>query len=330
MPKGILERLADGVVLGDGGYLLELEKRGYVRAGPFTPEAVLEHPSALIELHREFLNAGAEVLQALTFYASEDKLATAGLAGKGDDINRQAVRLARQVANEGDALVAGNLCLTWAYDPTDPSSPARTRKLLERQVQVQMEEGVDFFIGETFVWLGEALIALQVAQESGLPAMITMGFETVPVAREGDSPAECARKLEAAGAEIVGINCLRNPEYTLPLMVEVRNAVACYTACQPVAYRTPAEQPNFTALPEFPTGLTPLQLSRQAFGDFALKARDLGINYIGSCCGSVAEHVREMARVLGKLPEDTRQWRVDYGKPMSAYEIHRHGLESKA
>src|ERR1700687_880164 len=104
MPKGILERLAEGVVLGDGGYLLELEKRGYVRAGPFTPEAVLEHPSALIELHREFLNAGAEVLLALTVYASEDKLATAGLAGKGDEINRQAVRLARQVANEGDAL----------------------------------------------------------------------------------------------------------------------------------------------------------------------------------------------------------------------------------
>jgi betaine-homocysteine S-methyltransferase len=317
-------------VLGDGGYLLELEKRGYVRAGPFTPEAVLEHPGALLELHREFLNAGAEVLQALTFYASEDKLATAGLAGKGDDINRQAVRLARQVANEGDALVAGNLCLTWAYDPTDPASPARTRELLERQVRVQLEEGVDFFIGETFVWLGEALIALKVAQESGLPSMITMGFETVPVSREGDSPAECARKLEAAGADIVGINCLRNPENTLPLMAEVRQAVTCFTACQPVAYRTPKEQPNFTALSEFPTGLTPLQLSRHDFADFAIKARDLGVNYIGSCCGSVAEHVREMARVLGKLPEDTRTWHVDYGKPMSAYEIHKHGLESNA
>src|SRR5467141_2749016 len=70
---GILERLAKGVVLGDGGYLLELEKRGYVQAGPFTPEVVLEHPSAVKELHQEFLDAGAEVLQSLAFYASKER-----------------------------------------------------------------------------------------------------------------------------------------------------------------------------------------------------------------------------------------------------------------
>src|SRR5438067_2957327 len=139
MPRSILERLAAGVVLGDGGYMLELEKRGYVRAGPFTPEAVLEHPDALVELHREFLHAGAEVLQALTFYASEEKLATVGLAGKVDEINRQAIRIARRVASEGDALAAGNLTLTWVYDPADPSSPRRARALLERQVAVQRE-----------------------------------------------------------------------------------------------------------------------------------------------------------------------------------------------
>ena len=65
--KGILERLAEGPVLGDGGYLLELEKRGWVRAGPFTPEVVLQRPDAVRELHSEFRAAGAEVLQALTF-----------------------------------------------------------------------------------------------------------------------------------------------------------------------------------------------------------------------------------------------------------------------
>src|SRR5262249_45161859 len=69
--KNILERLAEGPVLGDGGYLLELEKRGYVQAGPFAPEVSLTNPEALFELHREFLRAGAEVLQTLTFYASE-------------------------------------------------------------------------------------------------------------------------------------------------------------------------------------------------------------------------------------------------------------------
>jgi betaine-homocysteine S-methyltransferase len=82
--KGILERLKEGPVLGDGGYLLELEKRGWVRAGPFTPEVVLTHPEALRELHVEFREAGSEVLQALTFYASRDKLATVGLENRID------------------------------------------------------------------------------------------------------------------------------------------------------------------------------------------------------------------------------------------------------
>src|SRR5215210_5260651 len=88
--RGILERLAAGPVVGDGGYLLELEKRGYVQAGPFTPEVSITHPEALLQLHREFLLAGADVLQALTFYASEEKLATVGLGDKVDEINKAA------------------------------------------------------------------------------------------------------------------------------------------------------------------------------------------------------------------------------------------------
>ena len=76
MAKGILERLREGVVLGDGGYVLELEKRGYVLAGPFTPEATVEHPDAVLELHREFVDAGSEVIQALAFYGDREKLAT--------------------------------------------------------------------------------------------------------------------------------------------------------------------------------------------------------------------------------------------------------------
>jgi methionine synthase I (cobalamin-dependent) len=93
--KGILERLSEGVVLGDGGYLLELEKRGRVRAGPFTPEVALNNPESLLELHREFRDAGAEVLQALTFYASRDKLATVGMGERVEELNRAAVRIAK-------------------------------------------------------------------------------------------------------------------------------------------------------------------------------------------------------------------------------------------
>lgn len=322
MTETILERLARGPVLGDGGYLLELEKRGYVQAGPFTPEVSLTHPEALAELHREFLLAGAEVLQTLTFYASGDKLATVGLAGKVEEINRAAVRIARRVAAEGDALVAGNLSLTWAYDPADPESADRVRRLFDRQLEPMIEEGVDFIIAETFSWLGEALLATERIRAAGLTAMVTMSYENEPKCYEGHGPGECARRLADAGADIVGVNCLRNPGNTLPLMREVREAVSGLVACQPVAYRTPSHQHDFTALEEFPLGLDPLQLSRTEMASYATAAHEMGIDYIGSCCGSVACHVKAMAVVLGKLSGDEREWRSRTGKPMSAFEYY--------
>src|SRR2546422_10119932 len=121
MKKGILQKLKEGPVLGDGGYLLELEKRGWVRAGPFTPEVALPPPEALRQLHTEFREAGAEVLQALTFYASRDKLATVGLENRLQDVNRAAVRIAKEAAGNR-CLVAGNLSLTWMYEQGSPSS----------------------------------------------------------------------------------------------------------------------------------------------------------------------------------------------------------------
>jgi betaine-homocysteine S-methyltransferase len=328
LPKGLLERLADGPVLGDGGYLLELEKRGYVQAGPFTPEVVIEHPEALAELHREFLRAGAEVLQTMTFYASDDKLATVGLEGTVDDINRTAVGVARQVASEGDALVAGNLSLTWAYDPEDPASPEHVRALFDRQLQDQVDAGPpDFWIGETFSYLGEAQLFVERAKRTGLPVMVTMSFETLPAkAYEGDAPGEAAKKLADAGADVVGVNCLNGPAQQLPIAVEMVQAVggAVPVASQPVAYRTSEEQPDFTAGSAFPYALTPITLARGEMARFAEEARQAGVRYIGSCCGSVAEHVRAMAKSLGKLPEREREWRSSSGRAMSAYEYHSH------
>jgi betaine-homocysteine S-methyltransferase len=328
MPKGILERLSEGPVLGDGGYLLELEKRGYVQAGPFTPEVVIEHPEALAQLHREFLRAGAEVLQTMTFYASDDKLATVGLEGTVDEINRSAVRIAREVAAEGDALVAGNLSLTWAYDPADAGSADHVRGLFDRQLQDQLDAGPpDFWIGETFSYLGEALLFVERARATGLPTMITMSFETLPArVYEGDAPGEAAKKLADAGADVVGVNCLNGPTQQLPIAREMVAALggAVPVASQPVAYATTEAAPDFTSTPDFPYSLTPMTLARGDLAAFAAAARDAGVRYIGSCCGSVAEHVRAMAKVLGKLPERERAWRSASGKAMSAYEYYAH------
>jgi betaine-homocysteine S-methyltransferase len=104
----------------------------------------------------------------------------------------------------------------------------------------------------------------------------------------------------------------------------MRKAVSGYLACQPVAYRTPIEKPDFTSLPEFPYALDPLQLTRKEMADYAVQAREMGINFIGACCGTVAMHIREMARVLNKIPEDSRIWKKGGEKPMSAYEYYDH------
>ena len=326
MAKGILERLAEGTVLGDGGYLLELEKRGYVQAGPFTPEVAIQHPDALEQLHREFLRAGAEFLTTMTFYASDDKLATVGLKDKVDEINRNAVLVAREVAREGDALVAGDLSLTWAYDPADAGSADHVRALFDRQLQDMLDAGgVDLWVGETFSYLGEALLFVERAKATGLPVMVTMSFEDPePRAYEGDTPGDCARKLAGAGADIVGVNCLNGPEQQLPIAVEMRQAVDTFVAAQPVAYRTTHERPDFTSWPNFPYELSPMQLSRREMADFAAEADEAGLNVIGSCCGSVAEHVRAMAKVLGKVPMQEREWKSPTGKPMSGYEYREH------
>src|SRR5881227_2711254 len=123
--ENILDRIAkQGIVLGDGGYLIELERRGWVDSGSgrekvgtgrgsgqFTPEVAIENPEALRELHREFLRAGSQVLQALTFFGTREKLNRAGYGSETEKINAAAVKLARDIAGE-NALVAGSVSRT--------------------------------------------------------------------------------------------------------------------------------------------------------------------------------------------------------------------------
>ena len=130
--------------------MFELEKRGYVKAGPWTPEATVEHPEAIRQLHREFLRAGADVMQAFTFYASEDKLINRGNeAGKKigvEAINREACRIAKEVAAEGDALVLGGIsqCPTYLSGMSKADVQAEYRK----QIKVFVDEGLDFLLCE--------------------------------------------------------------------------------------------------------------------------------------------------------------------------------------
>lgn len=307
------QRLTEGMVLGAEGYVFELERRGYVKAGPFVPEVILDAPEALVQLHREFLRAGAEVMVALTYYAQREKLRELGRAGDLEEMNRTAVRLANDVAAEGDALVAGNICNTWEYDPREPErSGAVVRAQYEEQLGWAVEEGIDFVIAETNDYLGEALIGLEVCHELGLPAMVTLASVQPEMTYDAYEYVEACRILAAHGATIVGLNCSRGPMTMLPLLERIRDAVDVPVAAQPVPFRTTPAVPAFEALHAedgrraFPIELEPFALTRFEMADFARAARDLGIAYLGVCCGGGPHHVRAMAEALGRVTPASR------------------------
>ncbi len=301
----ILEKLEQNIVIGDGGVIFELERRGYLSAGPFTPQAVLDNPDAVKQLQIDFARAGAEVLQACTYYAHEEKLKDVGLESALKEINTRAVRIARQVAEEYGAIVAGNICNTWAYDPGSAATHLETRRQFDEQIQYQSDQGVDFFIAETIMHLGEAEIALEAIRSSGLPAMITLGYKRDDKTEEGIPLEEAFKTLEDKGADIVGLNCFRDPERILPLAKRVRDAVGCFVATQPVAYRCSDEKPyfqiqEFNGKVAFPLELDPFVLTRGEMAAYALEAEEIGVHFIGSCCGAAPHHIRAMAEALGR------------------------------
>jgi betaine-homocysteine S-methyltransferase len=224
--RGLLERLEQGPVICAEGYLFELERRGYLQAGAFVPEVVLEHPELVAQLHREFVHAGSDVVEAFTYYAHREKLRIIGKEDLLETINRQALEIARGVAAESGTLFAGNVCNTNLFSPTEDSARATVRGMFEEQVGWAAEAGVDFVIGETYSFAEEALIATEVIKAAGLPAVVTLALHQLPVTREEWTPAEACKRLEAAGADVVGLNCIRGPETMLPMLLDVREAVS--------------------------------------------------------------------------------------------------------
>ena len=309
---GLLERLDAGPVICAEGYLFELERRGYLQAGAFVPEVVLEHPEKVTELHREFVHAGSDVVEAFTYYAHREKLRIIGREHLLKRINRQALELARGVARDTGTLLAGNVCNTNVY--TGEASRDTVRGMFEEQVGWAADAGVDFVIGETFSWTGEALVATEVIKAAGLPAVVTLTPHSDPDTRDGLGVADACRALEAAGADVVGLNCARGPETMMPLLEEVRAAVSVHVAALPVPYRTHVTEPSMQSLRDprapgdraFPSGLDPFTCTRYEIARFTSDALALGVDYLGVCCGAAPHHIRAMAEAIGRTPPASR------------------------
>jgi len=306
MPKkGILERLNEGVVIGDGGYVFAMEKRGYVKAGPWTPEATVEYPEAVRQLHREFLRAGSDVLQAFTFYASDDKLDNRGhgAASKhsGKSINQAACDLVHEVAKEGDALVLGGISQTPSY--LSGLGKAHVQAEFQKQIQVFVDNKMDFLLCEYFEHVEEMEWAIEACKKTGKPVAATMC-----IGPKGDLhgiPADqCAVRMVKAGADIVGINCHFDPEITLEAIRLMKKGLdnaklKAHLMTQPLAYHTPdAGVQGFIDLPEFPFGLEPRICTRWDIQKYAREAYKLGVRFIGGCCGFEAYHIRAIAEEL--------------------------------
>jgi len=309
----LLELLKQGPVVCAEGYLFECERRGYLQAGAFVPEVVLDHPEVVEELHREFVHAGSDVVEAFTYYGHREKLRVIGKEDILEPLNRQALSIAARVARETGTLLAGNLCNTNVYEP-GPSAERAVRSAFTEQVAWAAEAGVDFVIAETFSWAGEALLALEAIRDAGLAAVVTFAVHREGTIRDVASPAEACRQAEQAGASVVGLNCIRGPLTMLPLLGPVREAVSCEVAALPVPYRTTEAQPSMQALRDpargeaqaFPTALDPFTCTRQELGEFAAAALDLGVRYLGVCCGAAPHHVRAVAEAAGKAPAASR------------------------
>ena len=212
--RSLMDRLSAGPLLCAEGYLFELERRGYLQAGAYVPEVVLEFPEVVMALHREFLRAGSDVIEAFTYYGHREKLRLIGKEDRLEPLQQNALAIAQQIAAETPGeppLVAGNICNTNVWDPQDRQTDAVVQAMFDEQVNWAANAGVDYIIAETFSYYGEARLALDAIKRAGLTAVITLAMHQGEMFRDGVSFEDAAKRLEQGGAEVVGLNCARGP-----------------------------------------------------------------------------------------------------------------------
>ena len=320
MKKDLITRLNEGPILCAEGYLFAMERRGYLSAGSFVPEVVLENPEVVSQLHREFIRSGSDVIQAFTYYGHREKLRLIGKEELLEPMQKNALKIAKDSREEFkdlDLLICGDIANTNIYDPNDRKTHSECQKMFEEQVAWAKEAGVDFVVAETINWTGEMKIALKAIKDAGLIAVTNFAIPKGDLTREGHTPEDACKIMEDLGANVVGLNCYRGPEMTMKLLPKIRNKVSCHVAALPVPYRTTEEFPGFLNQPAkivdkecncipgdnaFPVALDNLYCNRFEMGEFAKDCKSKKINFIGICCGAEAHHVREMSVALGRKP----------------------------
>ncbi len=283
--------VAEGPILFDGAMGSLLYERGVLHTRSYD-ELVLSQPELIAQVHRDYLAAGAQVLETDTFGANRIALARHGLADQMTTINRTAVRLAREAA-QGRAYVAGAVGPTGVRFAIAPESERRrARMALAEQIDTLVVAGVDVILLETFPSILELELAIAVAKERGprVPVIAQHVFDAACKGDGGLAPAEVAERLISAGADIIGANCGVGPSelYTV--------ASAMIGRGRPVIV-----QPN-AGLPSSVEGRTLYVANPEHFGVFARRLLKSGVRAIGGCCGTTPDHTRAMVgafRMMG-------------------------------
>ncbi|MDB0066259.1 homocysteine S-methyltransferase family protein [Gammaproteobacteria bacterium] len=317
MKRQLIQRLNEGPVICAEGFLFEIEKRGYLAAGEFVPMVSLEHPEALENLHKDFQHAGSDVVEAFTYNAHREKMRVIGKEELIEPLNRAALQIAKKVAdNPADGgepnLMAGNISNSNIWEQGNLDSHKEVEKMFNEMVEWSVDEGADLLVGETFYYAEEAYMALDIIQKHGLPSVITIAPMAENEMRDGVSILDTMKELEQRGADVVGMNCFRGPDTMMPYLREARKVLKCHMGALPLPYRTTDANPTFFNLPDnhgcscpaphgrtFPTALDPLYCNRYEIREFGKEAFELGINYLGVCCGATPMHIREVAEAAG-------------------------------
>jgi homocysteine S-methyltransferase len=256
----------------------------------------LSEPGLVADIHRAYIEAGAQIVLTNTFGANRFKLAEHGLQDQVEAINRAGVELARRVvlASFTEVQVAGDVGpLGVRLAPFGRVQPEQAERAFEEQIRALVEAGVDLVVVETISDLAEIEAAVAAAQSvSELPLVASMTFTRDDRTLLGDSPAKVARALSEAGADVIGVNCSGGPEQILRILRQMRSAVP---------------QANFSVKPnagwpEQVAGRIMYPAGPDYFGEYARAFYQAGARMIGGCCGTTPAHVQTMRAALNEAP----------------------------
>ena len=267
----------------------------------------LRNPDIVERIHREYVEAGAEILQTNTSSGNRLRLAQYHLDDRAEEINRHAVEIARRAAAD-KAYVAGSVGPTGKLlEPIGKLKLLEARDAFRRQIEVLVRAGVDLIMLETFASLHELDEALDAAKElTDLPIVAQKTFTEDGAILSGTFPVEVAEHLLAKGADVVGANCTVGPQRMFSIIRSMHKE-GVFLSAQPAA-----------GIPTLLNGRALYHASPEYLGQYARELLQAGVTLVGGCCGSTPAHIREMHRVLQEfraMPEADRVPRVTVTSP---------------